>query len=141
MRTLLANLPLIALVFLISGVGFTSCGEDQPTEAEIFVIDSLGDPVEEAQVILYCVDQPNKTPCVVQDTQTTDAAGRTLHAFENPAVLKILATKEMVVCRDTGIFPNIGTVCEGDTLCAEGFVTLEEYEKVQESVVLLICRD
>ena len=139
MKTLFANLSLVALIFSLGAFGFTSCGEERPTEAEIFVIDSLGDPVEGATVTLYCVDQPNKAPCIVQDTQLTDAAGRTLHSFENPAVLKILATKEMVVCRDTGIFPNIGTICLGDTLCAEGFVTLVEFDKVQESVVLLLC--
>jgi len=127
--TLLVALPL-----------FFSC-ESNPTKAEVLVIDSLGEPVAEATVILFCIDQPNQKPCVVKDTQLTSAAGRTEHEFENPAVLKIEAFKYDVVARDTGTFPNIGTILVGDTLCAEGFITLEEYETVDETVVLRICSD
>ena len=117
-----------------------SC-ESDPTRAEIVVIDSAGEAVNEATVILYCIDQPNQRPCVVKDTQLTNEAGRTEHDFENPAVLKIEAFKYDVVARDTGVFPNIGTILVGDTLCADGFITLEEYETVEETVVLRICSD
>jgi len=130
-----------ALFTLMVVVPFLYSCESDPTRAEILVLDSLGEPIEEATVILYCIDQPNQRPCVVKDTQLTSAAGRTEHDFENPAVLKILAFKYDVVAKDTGVFPNIGTILVGDTLCADGFITLEEYKTVEETVVLRICGD
>jgi len=130
-----------ALFTLLVVVPFLYSCESDPTRAEILVLDSLGEPIEEATVILYCIDQPNQRPCVVKDTQLTSAAGRTEHDFENPAVLKILAFKYDVVAKDTGVFPNIGTILVGDTLCADGFITLEEYKTVEETVVLRICGD
>lgn len=117
-----------------------SC-ESDPTKAEILVIDSLGEPVAEATVILYCIDQPNQRPCVVKDTQLTSESGRTVHVFENPSVLKIRAFKYDVIAKDTGVFPNIGTILVGDTLCADGFITLEEFKTVDETVVLRICSE
>lgn len=137
----LIKLFLFALFTLMVVVPFLYSCESDPTRAEILVLDSLGEPIEEATVILYCIDQPNQRPCVVKDTQLTSAAGRTEHDFENPAVLKILAFKYDVVAKDTGVFPNIGTILVGDTLCADGFITLEEYKTVEETVVLRICGD
>ncbi len=130
----------VALVILASGIlAVESCRDPKETKAEILVVDSIGDVVENATVYIYCIDQPNKQPCVVKDTQNTGPAGITTHVFDNPAVLKVEAVKYDVVTIDTGVFPNIGTMTIGDTLCGETFITLEERQTIQEEVVLLIC--
>lgn len=126
-------------VFAIS-LASTSCKKKSPPKAEITVVDSTGTAVASARVILHCIQRPEEQrECTVADTQTTDEVGKVSFEFENPAVLKIDVSKLDVVTKDTGKFPNIGTITVGDTLCADGFITLEIDEVIEQRMVLGKC--
>jgi hypothetical protein len=77
--------------------------------------------------------------CNVADTQITDGVGKVNFEFANPSVLRVSAIKYNTVERDTGVFPDNGIIIIGDTLCADGFVTLEANEVTEEIFVLGKC--
>ncbi|UTW63759.1 hypothetical protein KFE98_06355 [bacterium SCSIO 12741] len=128
----------LAMVSLV----FSSCEKDTPPKAEITVVDSLGTAVQNARVILHCIQRSDETrSCNVADTQYTDQVGKTLFEFENPAVLKIDVWKEDVVTINTGSgLPGTdSTLTVGDTLCAEAFITLEINETIEQRMILTNC--
>lgn len=125
---------------LTVGLAFSSCDKKAPPKAEITVVDSTGTAVADARVILHCIQRPEEQrECNVADTQNTDGVGKVSFEFENPAVLKIDVQKLDVVTRDTGTFPNIGKETVGDTLCSDGFITLEVDEVIEQRMVLGRC--
>ena len=132
-------MSLLIVAFFVT----TACNKEKFITAEIIVKDSTGENVEDARVILYCVEKATAPrECDVADTQMTTETGKAIFEdFENPAVLKVSIWKEDVITQDTGTFPDIGTIKIGDSLCAEGFVTLVENEIVEETFVLEICNN
>lgn len=129
---------------LAVAIGFTfstvSCKKEKPPEAEITVVDSSGNPIEKARVVLFCVQRPEETrECVIRDTQFTDIVGKTKFVYDNPAVLKMDVWKEDVVVKTTGKHPDIVVTRVGDTLCAEGFVNLEMDEVTEQTVIVNLC--
>jgi len=130
------------LSFLVIATFIASaCNKPKFVQAEIVVKDSTGENVQDARVIVYCVEKATAPrECDVADTQYTTETGKAIFEnFENPAVLKVSVWKEDVITQDTGTFPNIGTIKIGDSLCAETFITLIENEIVEETVTLEIC--
>ncbi len=138
-----SNLVLVLALGLIVSIISHSCrGKETPPKAEITILDTTGTAVADAQVILYCVQRPDvPTECNVADTQTTDGVGKVEFEFENPSVLRVSVEKYNTIERDTGIAPNFGTVIIGDTLCAEGFITLETNEVTEETYVVSRCQN
>ena len=134
----------ISLSIVVGGfiaLNFSSCVNNDPTIANIRVIDTIGTPVEGVDVKVYCTE----TPCVVEDSGRTDGQGKTSHEFELPAVLKVDAWKvycweyDMILLWDTinaqfDTFTDT-TVCR--TFYGETFVTLEEHEIVDQDVLLV----
>lgn len=122
-------------------LNFSSCVNKDPTVGNIRVLDTLGIPVEGADVLLYCTE----ALCILEDSGITDVQGKTSHEFDLPAVLKILVSKEYCWEYDTIFLPDtqppfaIDTFVD-TTVCrlfvGEGFITLEEHEEVDEDVVL-----
>ncbi len=128
----------LAMVSLV----FSSCEKDTPPKAEITVVDSLGTAVENARVILHCIQRPDETrSCNVADTQYTDQVGKTLFEFENPSVLKVDVWKEDVITVDTGsgLPGSGGSITIGDTLCSEAFITLEINETIEQRMIITSC--
>jgi hypothetical protein len=134
------NLSAIIIYLFVLGTFFStsflqSCKDPEPPIAEVTVLDTAGLPVADARVILYCT-----TPeCVVADTQKTNSMGVSNHKLALPAVLAISVFKSLVVTKDTGTFPNIGTVTTGDSICGSGYITLREDEIAKQTVIALPC--
>lgn len=129
-------------LFMVLTISFftTSCDELTPPKAEITVTDSTGIAVEEARVVLYCVQRPEESrECVITDTQYTDQVGKAYFEFENPSVLKIDVWKADVREVITGTFPNEVITLVGDTLCTEGFITLENDEVIEQRLIVDVC--
>ncbi|MGB0403820.1 MAG: hypothetical protein ACPGEG_06955 [Salibacteraceae bacterium] len=129
-------------LFMVLTISFftTGCDELSPPKAEITVTDSTGIAVEDARVILYCVQRPEESrECVVVDTQMTDQVGKAYFEFENPSVLKIDVWKADVREVITGTFPNEVITLVGDTVCTEGFITLENDEVIEQRLIVDVC--
>lgn len=141
-KKMVGNLALVLFLGLTVSLGFQSCKKEKPPKAEVTIVDSTGTAIKEAKVVLFCVQRPEvSTECNVADTQYTDGVGKANFEFENPAVLRVFIQKFNTVERDTGTFPNIGTVVVGDTLCADGFITLKVNEVTEERYVLGNCEN
>ena len=110
-----------------------------PPRAEITVVDSTGKAIDKARVVLFCVQRFSILHHVLSDTQMTDDVGKASFEFENPAVLKMYVWKADIIEKDTGIFPNNRTIRIGDTLCTEGFITLETNEIIEQRLVVTKC--
>ena len=64
------------LVVLIFSFGLTSCLKEQDTIAQISVVDQVGSPVANAQVVLLGVPSISNPPTVIRhDTLFTNSAG------------------------------------------------------------------
>jgi hypothetical protein len=139
-KKVLGNLVLGLAVLMGFGLSMSSCKEKQNPQADITVVDSTGKAVKDARVVLYCVQRPEETrECNIADTQFTDDVGKANFEFENPVVLKVDVWKEDVVEKDTGTFPNQGVIKVGDTLCTEGFITLETDEVTEQTFIVNLC--
>jgi len=90
--------------------GLSACKRDDPTELFVRVVDKIDKQVEGATVRVYCTE-PN---CIVEDIQTTDDKGFSVHTFELEAVLAIEVTKVIVL----------------DTLTGKGFADLVKNESI-----------
>lgn len=140
MKKIFENVALGLFVVMVMSIGTTSCKKEKPPRAEITVVDSTGKAINNARVVLFCVQRPEETrECVISDTQYTDDVGKANFEFKNPAVLKMDVWKADIVERDTGTFPNNGTIRVGDTLCTEGFITLETNEIIEQRAVVTKC--
>ncbi len=137
----ISNVGLVAALGLMVAVSLESCKPPvTPPKAEITVLDSNGTAISEAKIVVFCVQRPDvAVECNVADTQFTDGVGKADFEFENPSVLRVFIEKYNTVERDTGEGPDIGTIVTGDTLCAEGFITLETSEVTEETFVLGAC--
>ena len=139
-KKIFENMMLGLFVVMAMSIGTTSCKKDKPPRAEITVVDSTGKAIDKARVVLFCVQRPEETrECVISDTQMTDGVGKASFEFENPAVLKMYVWKADIIEKDTGIFPNNRTIRIGDTLCTEGFITLETNEIIEQRLVVTKC--
>ena len=137
---------LAGFIFLFVAIGgfltlnFSSCVNNDPTIAHIRVLDSIGNPVEGADVKVFCTE----ALCVVEDSGITDAQGKTSHEFELPAVLKVETWKTycwdydtiflwdtFLLVEDTFLDTN---VCR--TFFGETYVTLEEHEEVDQDILI-----
>lgn len=96
-------LPTLALIVL-AGLGFQGCNEIEDTVAVVYVQNSLGAPVQGAEVRLFAVGSVNQTfigELRFDTTQVTNAAGSVSFNFSEYykqgqagfAVLDIEATK------------------------------------------------
>lgn len=139
-RKIIENVMLGLFVVVVISLSTTGCEKPNPPRAEVTVIDSSGIAVNEARVVLYCVQRPEESrECVIVDTQYTDDVGKAEFEFENPSVLKLEVWKADVTEMVVGQWPNDSVVQVGDTLCADGFVTLEIDQVVEERVVVSLC--
>ena len=140
-KKMTSNLTLLASITLVVALAFQSCKEPvENPKAEITIVDSTGTAIPDAKVVLFCVQRADvSVECNVADTQVTDGVGKVNFEFANPSVLRVSAIKYNTVERDTGVFPDNGIIIIGDTLCADGFVTLEANEVTEEIFVLGKC--
>mgnify|MGYP000900602065 CR=1 FL=1 len=139
-KKIFENVMLGLFVAMVFSIGTTSCKKEKPPKAEITVVDSTGKAINKARVVLFCVQRPEETrECVISDTQYTDDVGKANFEFKNPAVLKMDVWKADIVEKDTGTFPNNGTIRVGDTLCTQGFITLEINETIEQRAVVTKC--
>jgi hypothetical protein len=141
MKLYIQNAVLAAFALSAFAVAY-SCKKDKAPKAKITITDSTGTAMEDATVIISCIQRPEeKRECNVTDTQKTDGVGAAEFDFVNPAVLRIYSWKENVVVKDTGTFPNIGQIRIGDTLCASDYITLEMNEVTEKTLVITRCKD
>lgn len=138
---LVSNLALLASIVLIGALSVQSCKKPvEDPKAELTIVDSTGTAISDAKVVLFCVQRPDvSVECNIADTQYTDGVGKVNFEFENPSVLRVSVVKYNTVERDTGTHPFTGVIVIGDTLCADGFVTLESNEVTEEVFVLGKC--
>ncbi|MBD79688.1 MAG: hypothetical protein CL840_12285 [Crocinitomicaceae bacterium] len=140
MKKLVENVVLGLFVVIVLSLATTGCDKEKPPRAEITVVDSTGKAIDKARVVLYCVQRPEETrECVIVDTQLTDDVGKANFEFKNPAVLKVDVWKADVVEKETGVWPDIVITYVGDTLCTEGFITLETNEIIEQRMVVTTC--
>jgi len=140
MKKLATFICLFVVVGGFIALNFSSCVNKDPTIAHIRVIDTIGTPVEGADVKVFCTE----ALCVVEDSGITDAQGKTLHEFELPAVLKVETWKTycwdfdtiflwdtIAAQNDTFVDTNVCRIFFGET-----YVTLEEHEEVSQDVLI-----
>jgi len=138
---------LAGFIFLFVAIGgfltlnFSSCVNNDPTIAHIRVLDSIGNPVEGADVKVFCTE----ALCVVEDSGITDALGKTSHEFELPAVLKVETWRvyswkyDTIFLVDTVPPMTVDTFVDTTifrTFFGETYVTLEEHEEVSQDIVI-----
>ena len=75
--------------------GLSACKPDDPTILTVRVVNNDNENVAGATVRVYCTEPG----CIVEDIQTTDDKGFSVHTFELEAVLAIDVTK--VIGSDT----------------------------------------
>ncbi|MFT6137392.1 MAG: hypothetical protein ACJAUJ_000473, partial [Salibacteraceae bacterium] len=99
-----------------------------------------GTAIADAKVILFCVQRADvSVECNIADTQYTDGVGKVNFDFTNPSVLRVSVLKYNTEEREIGVFPDNEVIIVGDTLCADGFITLESNEVTEEVFVLGKC--
>lgn len=141
MKQIILNAFLAGFFIGVFALAF-SCKKDKAPKAKITITDSTGTAVSDATVIISCIQRPEeKRECNVADTQKTDGVGAAEFDFANPAVLRIYAWKEDVVVKDTGVFPNVGQIRIGDTLCGSDYITLEVNEVTEKKLVITRCKN
>lgn len=121
---------------LISIAAISSCNKVEPGRAEIKVIDADGTSQEGVFVTLYCT----KPECVVTTTGQTNSLGVYVEEFELPVVLRVRAVRYDSTVTLQGLPPNQIEIVSVDSLCGEGFITVENNEVATETVTILQCR-
>lgn len=141
LKRIIPNLTIIACLIIVFALPFQSCKKAiEDPKAEITILDSNGTAISDAKVVLSCVQRPNVSlECNVADTQYTDGVGRANFEFINSSILRVIVHKYNTREIETGTFPNIEIKVVGDTLCAEGFITLESNEVTEEVFVVEKC--
>ena len=126
-KKMISNLTLLASIALVLALASQSCKKPvEDPKAEITIVDSTGTAISDAKVVLFCVQRPDvSVECNIADTQITDGVGKVNFEFTNPSVLRVSVLKYNTVI--------------GDTLCADGFITLEANEVTEEIFVLGKC--
>jgi hypothetical protein len=113
----LSGLTGIFFTLLFLSFSFLSCKKDGETKALVTVVDSAGNAVEGATVVLWqdtTVNQTTHTQSNVRVTKITNSGGHAEFTFALESYLNITATK--------------------DTLTAKGFIRLKEHETVNQTV-------
>ena len=137
--------PAFFIVFLMMlGVfssTLTSCGDDDaPLKAEILVVDSLGRPVVDAKVKLFCTPTPPEQECIVEDSMFTNSRGMADFEFPLPVVLEVFVSRLDTFETITGDPNNPTITFEVDTACAETFIKIDDPDQTaRETVILLRC--
>jgi len=136
MKKFLSTVTFFSLLIVGSALTMTSCKDDDgPAIAEITVFDTTGLVQTNVRVDVFCT-QPN---CVVTSTGRTDSRGESRHEFDLPAVLRVYAVRYDSTFIQTGVPPNVTIQVLVDSVCGDGFVTVDNGETVQESVTLFPC--
>ena len=126
-----------AIVTIVSFTAFQSCKKKiEPGRAEVKVLDSDGVSQEGVHVSLYCTEPS----CVVAERGTTNSLGVFVQEFELPVVLRVRAVRYDSTITKIGLPPNQIEVIEVDSLCGEGFITVENNEVALETITILQCR-
>ncbi len=112
MKRLMKTGIFAGVILTIISLSTSSCYKDPFYKALVIVEDTLGNPIEEAEVRLYAPVNDNQ----VDTTQETNAQGIVEFEFELDAVLNIDAVK--------------------GTWTGSGFVQLKENETVEETIIL-----
>lgn len=104
----------------------TSCVKNTDCKATVNCVDSLGVPVNNANVLLYATIKTSSGGTVTADLKanaTTDAGGQVKFTFKLPAIYDIRATV---------ILPSPST----RTLVGTGIIKLEEGKGAEKTVTL-----
>lgn len=143
-----ALLPTFVFCVLITA---SSCKKTEPAKAEITVVDKGDNRIEGATVYMLCTPVA-KNECILNDTQTTDATGKTAHVFDHPAVygsddinfavLRVEAFKEYdstftIVKLDAQGQPDTTMVDSFFTRRGEVFIELQVGETAKETVTII----
>ena len=93
-KTILKISSILLAVFLVSTV-FTSCEKEKDTIGIIKVVNSNGEPMSGATVVL---SQPNASPGTtaisdLNQTKTTDVSGRAEFIYKYEAILNVTVSK------------------------------------------------
>jgi hypothetical protein len=126
----------------IALLGFVGCNkeEEDPTVAEIHVVDVEGKIVPYAQVELTCESSTTPPePCIIETGGTTDAAGMYSTEFELPNVLRVTAYKIHSDTQIFGILPDTTMIITTDSICGESFISVLENQTNRKTVVLYEC--
>jgi hypothetical protein len=128
---------LFILFIAATAISLTNCkGKDDPGRAEVKVLDADGVSQKGVHVTLFCT-QPD---CVVRTTGVTNSLGVYVEEFELPVVLRVRAVRYDSTITYQGLPPNQVEIVSVDSLCGEGFITLENNEVASEVITILNCR-
>ncbi|MDR9398125.1 hypothetical protein [Salibacter sp.] len=124
-------------------IGFVACEndddeDDAPTIAEIRTLDTDGEAVADATVLLTCESSVNR-PCDIEIEGKTNQNGVYTREFELPKVLKVNAYKVLSDTQVTGVFPDTNITVTYDSICGEAYISIIANEKSRQSIVLYEC--
>ena len=131
------------ILFSITLLGFVflnSCKEDViPTTAEIRVVNTDGDPVPFADVMLTCTSSVN-LPCEIEIIAQADEEGIYKKDFDLPKVLKVVAAGNLYDTIITGILPDTSMTFIKDTICGETFISIKPEQVSVQTIILYDCK-
>jgi hypothetical protein len=128
---------IFAIVAIVSFSAFQSCKKKvEPGRAEVKVVDADGVSQEGVSVTMYCTEPE----CVVTEKGYTNSLGVFVQEFELPVVLRVRAVRYDSTITVIGLPPNTREEIEVDSLCGEGFITVENNEVSTETITILNCR-
>jgi hypothetical protein len=111
---------ILTCAFFLALVGaFYSCRKTGPADALVIVTDSIGAPVQGANVVLEqdSVVSPNTgAQAIIHQEGVTDYSGQAKFTFELEAVLNVEVTKGALLSRD--------------------FIRLEQSKQVEKTIIL-----
>lgn len=117
------NLPVLLFAAVLLYTIFPSCTKETDCVAVVKCVDTVGNPVASADVLLYAKVKNSAGVTYTADitaSVSSDNAGEASFTFELPAIYDILATK------------TVGT----KSLSGVGIIKLEEGESVEKTVTL-----
>ena len=135
MKNLLYTVFVFASLFALN-----ACNKLENGIAEVKVIDKEGDAQQGVHVTLFCTDDDPEKECVVETKGITNTLGVYKTEFELPVVLRVRAVRYDTTITLQGLPPNQIEKIEVDSLCGEGFITIENNEIASEVITILDCK-
>ena len=132
---------LLFAIFIVSAASFSSCKDDiGPAIAEIQVVDSVGNIVPFANILLTCTSSTNPPkPCDIEVITKAESNGKYRKEFDLPLVLKIVASSIVADTTILGVLPDTTMIVTRDSICGETFITVKEDQTNYQTVVLYGC--
>ena len=131
---------IVVFFSLISFVFITSCKDDTPpTIAQVKVLNQLGEPIPNADVVLACTSSVNQ-PCDIEIVGVADENGLFEHTFDLPQVLTVYASGNRHDTQILGVLPDTTMIITKDSICGESLISIKPEQTSLKTITLYDCK-